>query len=110
MIFHFALSGNDLNQELATLITLPILTFFFIFSKNQYHDLLKEKELNRQEEQQLMGAEMKVEESQEFFGKFLPAKISQLKTLLNYPEANKNAILGQLSLIEIEIQKLIKKL
>lgn len=109
VLFHYALAPSQISTSWPTLMGIPVVLLFFLFGKHQQQELIKgQTELNehqytlyrtQQEEQSLVA----------FLSGFLLAKIGQTRELSKYPQANQEAIMGQLMLLEIEIQKMVSR-
>lgn len=126
-LFFYALQPSlDSNLHLSHLISIPLVTVFFLFAKYQ-HELAKEKqtlvsiEHNEihsykifldQKEKELEDVATNTRGWLKFFDNFLfnflQPKIEQTLQMIEFPQ-NKNAVKGQLTLMRIELER-IKKL
>jgi hypothetical protein len=103
ILFHFGLSEGNLYQELPHLLTLPLMLILFLFTKHQHQELILEKHMIQQEEQNIGFV-------QKFLQEFINPKLTLLKNLSENAYQNQDGIISQIMLIEIEINKLIAKL
>jgi cell division protein FtsW (lipid II flippase) len=124
LLFFYALEPALSNSlHLSHLISIPLVTVFFLFAKYQ-HELAKEKQtlvsiehneihsykifLN-QKEQELESVTNNTRGWLKFFDdflfNFLQPKIEQTLSLLEFPQ-NHNAVKGQLTLMRIELEKI----
>lgn len=108
VLFHYGMSPHTWQQELPSLLTIPLISLFFLFTKHQYDEVQREKTIISQEEQALQNCELQARELQTFTTTFLQPKIQQLQDLSSYAAANQAAIQGQLTLIQLEIEKLLR--
>jgi hypothetical protein len=100
VLFHYALSPEEVATNWPTLLSIPVILIFFLFGKRQRDEVLREQKLlaiTQQDERSLSS----------FASIFLKHKLNQLKELLKYPQMNQDALLGQLLLIEIELDKVL---
>ncbi len=89
MLYFYALANQMTSQDAANLLTLPLMLVFFIFAKAQYQQVTQKRDQLAQEEQDLMP------------------KLEYLTTLLSHPAQNKQALEGQLTLLQVEIEKIV---
>jgi len=101
VLFFFGLGAENLIQDLAALLVIPLMLFLFLLSKRQHEEAFIEK-------QQVIQDEAQIIEDQGLLSNFLLPKLTQVKNLSQFPEQNKEAILGQIMLIEIELQRFLK--
>lgn len=102
ILFHYALSPQEIDTAWPTLLSLPIVLLFFLFGKHQRDEVIHDKKMlaiSTQDEQSLIS----------FTSNFLVKKIAQIKELVKYPQVNQDAILGQLLLIEIELENVLSQ-
>jgi len=123
MLFHYALGAHPGTatalslqassplylETFGSIASLPVILFFFIFAKSQYQEVVRDKQIIAADEVTL--AETRAENTQltRFLRDFLTRKLLQLRTLAKHPTENQSAILGQLSLLEIEIERLLSQ-
>jgi hypothetical protein len=110
MLFHVSLTPGEVPALIANIASLPIVFFFFLFAKSQYDEVIREKRVIANDELAVNSLEKEKLDLQAFVTEFIHKKILQLKTLSQEPQTNKQAILGQLSLIEIEIERKLSQL
>ncbi|HEX7018247.1 MAG TPA: hypothetical protein VF209_05070 [Patescibacteria group bacterium] len=110
VLFHYGMSPTHLPSEWPSLLTIPLITLFFLFTKNQYDEVQKEKKIIAQEERALESAESQITELKNFVSNFLRPKVQQLQQLSAYAQANQEAIKGQLSMIESEVERVLRKI
>jgi hypothetical protein len=109
VLFHYGLSPNLVQHELVSLLTLPIIMAFFIFAKLQHEEVIKDRLIIKEEEEQLQELESEEFQLESFLTNFLEPKMTQLEQLLEHPN-NSRSIKGQLHLIKMEIEKLLSKI
>lgn len=109
VLFHYGMAPQLWPQELPTLLTIPLITLFFLFTKQQYDEVQRKKNIIHQEEAALESSEQQVQAFKTFAATFLQPKLTQLQELSHYAAANQQAIQGQLTLIQLEIDKLMRK-
>ncbi len=78
MMFHYGLEESMTITEISSLVTLPIILFFFLFAKNQYQTV-KQTEKQLQEEDELILQEEHSIIS--FIESFLKPRLNNLKQL-----------------------------
>jgi hypothetical protein len=110
MLFHISLSPLQSNELITSILSLPIVYFFFLFAKTQYDEVLREKEIIESDELVLSLLEKDKLKLQSFLSKFLLTKITQLKSIVQEPQVNLQTILGQLTIIEVEIERKLSQL
>jgi len=133
-IFYYALSPNLLPYNISMIVSLPVILIFFLFAKRQYEDLQKSKQVIAMENEQIINYQQFVEEQNKrifglenqnqqltktvklpqieqlviFLEQDLRPKITQLQKLSKFRQ-NKMIIQSQLTLMGLEIEKLLKK-
>lgn len=113
MIFHTALSSSPQADTLALishLVSLPVLFFFFLFAKSQYLEVIRERNIIASDEVTVHELQDTVHDLTHFLESFSQKKLLQIKSLLHAPQENSKAILGQLSLLELEIERKLSQL
>jgi hypothetical protein len=110
MLFHLSLTPGEVTALAANIASLPIIFFFFLFAKSQYDQVIREKKIIANDELAVNSLEKDKLDLQAFLTEFIHKKVLQLKTLSQEPQTNKQAILGQLSLLEIEIERKLSQL
>jgi hypothetical protein len=109
MLFHFAVSPNAFPEEISALLAIPLMTMLFLFTKHQHEEVVREKTIIDADEQEI--ALLRGEESvlTNFLTTFVTQKIGQLKQLANFAANNQEALLGQLTLLEIEVTSVLNQ-
>jgi hypothetical protein len=110
MLFHLSLTPGEITALAANIASLPIIFFFFLFARSQYDQVIREKKIIANDELAVNSLEKDKLDLQAFLTEFIHKKVLQLKTLSQEPQTNKQAILGQLSLLEIEIERKLSQL
>lgn len=110
MLFHYSLSSSPIELIAGNLITLPIIFFFFLFAKSQYEEVVRERNIIAADEATLTDLEGQTLDLETFLNTFVSHKLQQLRALANDPVTNHQALLGQISLIEIEVEQILSKL
>lgn len=106
LLFHFALNPALNQHELVSLATLPIVMLFFLFARKQHQEVITDQYIIDQSEQELAEVNYDANAMEKFLVEFLSPKLDQLKELSNYP-GNSPTIYGQITIIKIEIEKLM---
>ena len=109
VLFHYALAPQLITTNWPILITIPVVLIFFLFGKYQNEEVVKEKNIASQSEETLLASRQEEQWLLDFISQFLVAKISQVKELHKYPDTNHDAVAGQLTLIEIEVENLLQR-
>lgn len=107
LLFHFALNPALNQHELVSLATLPIVMLFFLFARKQHQEVITDQYIITQSEQELAEVNYDANAMEKFLVEFLSPKLDQLKELSNYP-GNSPTIYGQITIIKIEIEKLMQ--
>jgi len=107
MIFHLSITPINTEQQLATVISIPIMMCLFLFTKKQLEQRFIEKQLVELREQQLSDQQTA---AGLFIATFLLPKLEALSHLAQYPEANKDIILKQLSILEEEAGSVVNEI
>ena len=114
MLFHLSLgsglSWENLVTHLPPLLTLPSLSLIFLFAKHQHEAATSERVLLRVEERQLSSLRVEDDYLQKFLREFIGPKLEQIKNLTGRLDTNREAVVGQLTLMQIEIEKALNKL
>jgi hypothetical protein len=100
VLFHYALEPSAIATSWPTLISIPLILVFFLFGKRQREEVLREQRM-------LTAVQADEASLLNFVRTYLSIKISQLKELAKYGQFNQDAIMGQLLLIEIEMQSVL---
>lgn len=108
MLFHYLMGGYDWTLDWPTFASLPILTLLFLFAKQQHEEVIKDKALLSAEEVSLEASQTDVATLTTFLSDFAHPKLEQIKALTSNATANKDAIIGQVTLLQIEIQKVLR--
>lgn len=109
MLFHIGLHSELTIELLGRVMTLPVIMFFFLFAKSQYEEAVRERGIIAFDEQSLADQEKQTEELERFLSQFIIKKIMQLRSLAQDATINQQAILGQISLLEIEVERILSK-
>ena len=109
MLFHIGLHPYISIELLGQVMSLPIIMFFFLFAKSQYEEAVRERDVIAYDEQSLADLEKQTQELEIFLSQFMIKKLMQIQTLCQDPSCNQQAILGQISLLEIEIERILSQ-
>jgi hypothetical protein len=107
-LFHFSLASTIGLESLQTLISLPALLLIFLFAKAQYDEASTSKAIIANEAQTLEKTEADRASLEHFLTIFLQPRIQTLTELIANSATTKE-LSTQLSLINSEIEKLLKK-
>ncbi len=107
-LFHFSLASAVGLESLQTLISLPVLLLIFLFAKAQYDEANTSKAIIASETQTLEATEANRASLEHFLTTFLQPRIQTLTELIS-SSATTRELSTQLSLINSEIEKLLKK-
>lgn len=106
IVFHYALQNTGLTPtELSNLITIPLMLMFFLFTKHQYNEAVRERKIIEGEEKALTSSLAKEKALTALLNDFVQPKLAQLKEMSLYAEKNRDAIVGQIFLMQMEIRK-----
>ncbi|MDA1079650.1 MAG: hypothetical protein O2840_03100 [bacterium] len=107
-LFHFGLTGSIGSESLQTLASLPVLLLIFLFAKAQYDEATASKAIIADEAEKLERTETSRASLEQFLTTFLQPRIQTLSELIT-TNATTQELSTQLSLIDSEIKKLLKK-
>lgn len=110
VLFYYALSPSSNPQDLANLATLPLMLFFFIFAKAQYQQANRQEAQLKTDHETLTVTAHGSRQLKSFLLDFLKPKLEYLTSLLSHPQQNKQAIEGQLTLLQVEIEKIVLRI
>jgi len=108
-VFHYALGGSSQTQLISALLTIPVLVVLFLFTKNQYEGLQKEKRINQGEEIALTNSLNEQHQLVNLLSNFIQPKLVQIKDMSLNAEKNRSAIMGQILIMQMEISKFLQK-
>lgn len=109
MIFYYALGGGSVSVALSETIAIPVLSIFFLFTKYQYNEVIREKKIIEGEEKALSNSLKKQSLITDLLTKFVQPKLSQIKELSLHADKNRDAIIGQIFILQMEIKKFLEK-
>lgn len=108
VLFHFALTPAFTFDHLPGLLTLPLLLLCFLFAKEQY-DRAKQDQLQLETNTELIREfELDDQTWHLFATNFLQPKLGLLQQLTHQPQSNQQVIQGQLTLIAVELEKMLQ--
>jgi len=110
MFFHYALLSSVTPNDVSLLLTLPVMWFFFIFAKAQYQQATREQSIIDQDEQLIVRYNDCHQQLFSFIHSFVGPKLQFLSQLLEHPVENKQTVLSQITLLQVEIEKVMKRL
>jgi hypothetical protein len=105
IFFHFALIEVLNPFAISHLASLLLLLCFFLFAKKQFEERISTHQVVEQQSQALSDQQSN---AILFVTTFLKPKLEHLLKLADYPEANKEAILRQIVLIQDEVEQLLE--
>lgn len=108
-LFHFALGGANHPQLISELLTIPILVIFFLFAKNQYEEIQKEKRIIEGEEKALSNSLERQHQLTSLLTNFIQPKLLQIKEMSLHADKNRSAIMGQILILQMEISRFLQK-
>jgi len=109
IIFHYALGGGSVNVAMSESITIIVMLIFFLFTKHQYNEVIREKKIIEGEEKALSCSLEKQKKLNELIVKFIQPKLAQIKELSLHADKNRDAIIGQIFIMQMEISKFLEK-
>jgi hypothetical protein len=110
MLFHWGMTP-DLNQlAISNLVSLPLLMIFFLFTKQQYTQVATDQKIFHSEKALIDQINAIDSSINSFFENFLKAKLDYLQELTEHPQENQATLQGQLTLLKIEVEKIIAQL
>lgn len=106
-LFHYALTPELSVVELSHLISIPLVSVFFLFAKEQYHQAWKERLIIREEEAEIKN--LKIEESafELFLQNFIDEKVNLIEQLANHPQENKKVLQDQIKLAKQNLEEML---
>lgn len=107
--FHYALGGTEFSAMLAAVVTIPLLVAFFIFAKYQYDEVQKEKRIIEGEEKVLAKSLEERRQLAHLVQNFIQPKLIQLREMSLYINQNRDAVVGQILILQMEISKFMRK-
>lgn len=110
VLFHYGLTPSLSSTEISQLLTIPMMTILFLFAKQQHEEVIKERAIIEADEHALAQARNHEFTLMSFLTTYLPQKIAQVKHLTQNAALNKDAITGQLTLLEIETANMVQKI
>jgi hypothetical protein len=109
IIFHYALGGGSVTLAMSESITILVMVVFFLFTKHQYNEVIREKKIIEGEEKALSNSLKKQKEITNLITKFVQPKLAQIKELSVHADKNRDAIIGQVFIMQMEISKFLEK-
>lgn len=106
-LFHLLITPIENEQQLASLLSIPVLTLLFLFTKKQLEQRFLEKQILEKRENQIA----KEQTAAGFFiTTFLRPKLEALSHLAQYPEANKDVICKQIEILQEEANQVVEQM
>jgi len=109
VVFHYALGPDSNLAEMSELLTIPIMLVFFLFTKHQYNEVIKEKKIIENEEIALAESLKARTSLTKLIKKFILPKLSQIKEMALHADKNRDAIMGQIIIIQMEVEKFLQE-
>jgi hypothetical protein len=109
IVFHYALGGGSISLAISESITILVMLVFFLFTKHQYNEVIREKKIIEGEEKALSNSLNKQKEITNLITKFVQPKLAQIKELSVHADKNRDAIIGQIFIVQMEISKFLEK-
>ncbi len=127
ILFFYALSPNPELINIPNLFSIPLVMTFFLFAKYQYLQAKQNQTLVEIENNTIHHYQISLEDKDSelthtkqnsrlassltinFIKKFLQPKLNSMQQMLNFQD-NKQAIKGQLTIINIQLEKLLQQL
>jgi len=116
MVFHFSLSiASSTNfvlstAELSNLISLPIVTIFYLFAKSQYEKAYSNHLLVDAQARELNRAKRDYQAVTDFVRSLINRRLPMLEFLLSFPEKNKTAINSELQILKQDLNILLRQI
>lgn len=107
--FHYALITGSIRTEIPELITIPLMVIFFLFAKHQYNEVVRERKIIEVDEKALSNSLEKDQRLTRLLTTFVVPKINQIKEMALYADKNRDAIIGQAFILQMEIGKFLDK-
>ncbi len=105
MLFHYTLGGYDWARDWPAFASLPILTVLFLFAKHQHEEVIRDQVRLRIDATRLAASQRQEAKLVRFLLDFVNPKLEQMKQLTIYAQDNAAALVGQITLLQVEIQK-----
>jgi hypothetical protein len=109
IVFHYALGGGAVSVAISETIAIPIMLVFFLFTKHQYNEVIREKKIIEGEEKALSNSLEKQTKITNLVTNFIQPKLAQIKELSVHADKNRDAIIGQIFIMQMEISKFLEK-
>lgn len=109
IVFHYALGGGSVTIAMSESITILVMLVFFLFTKHQYNEVIREKKIIEGEEKALSHSLKKQKQITNLITKFVQPKLAQIKELSVHADKNRDAIIGQIFIMQMEISKFLEK-
>jgi hypothetical protein len=109
VLFHYSLTPELSPKDLANLLALPFLYVCFLFARSQYMQAKKENSLRIESETIVIDLENQESDLISFMSGFMAPKLQLIHELLREPQRNLSLIKTQLSLLNLEVHKLIQR-
>lgn len=110
MLYYYALSPVITQHSLSLLATLPLLSTFFVFARAQYQQVNREHAQHSQDEALLSRYSNYHQQLTTFVTSFIQPKLDHIIQLLEYPSDNQKTLLSQVTLLQVEIEKMTNRL
>lgn len=110
VLFYYLLSSGFSNHNLSLLSTLPLLFLFFVFAKAQYQEVTREHAELSKNEALLTTYGDSHQQLTSFVISFVQPKLEYITKLLDYPSDNKQTLMSQITLLQVEIEKMTARL
>lgn len=110
VLFFYILSANVTHHSWSLLATLPLLFLFFVFAKAQYQQASQEQEELSSDQALLAHYSDYHQQLTTFMTSFIQPKLDYISQLLEYPSDNQQTLLSQITLLQVEIEKMTSRL
>jgi hypothetical protein len=107
--FHYALGGGAVSVAISETIAIPIMLVFFLFTKHQYSEVIRERKIIENDEKALSNSLEKQTQITNLVTKFIQPKLAQIKDLSLHASQNRDAIIGQIFIMQMEISKFLER-
>jgi hypothetical protein len=110
VLFHFAMTPLVTQLTLVSLANIPLVLFFFLFAKSQYHEAVREELVISKQEGELESVASTNKEIEYFLNEVLLPKLAFMHELIENPIENAESMRGQMTVIEEEALRAAQRL
>ncbi|MDQ3008345.1 MAG: hypothetical protein M3Q81_01995 [bacterium] len=110
ILFHYTINPELTMANAGQLLSLPVMSFFFLFAKDQYLKAYHQRQIIEAENNFLSACQLDQRKLYEILAYFIKPKLQQLQQLMAFPQQNQQLVLSQLTLLQLEVEKTLAKI